>query len=183
MESKEMRLSALRDEVRKLAGLRQSYQAESTKFDAIKQEFADRHADQMSQLDELKAKVAEQEVLTKALAEAIRDFHPDEKEPAPGVKYRKVTDVEFEEEDALEWAVEENHLSMLKLNNGKFKAAAKALDLDFVVVDDHHVASIAKNLDELYPANEVVDPVQEIALPHTQPAERTESAEEDPWDQ
>lgn len=86
----------------------------------------------------------EEETLRAATLEAYRET--GNKKPVPGVGIRIVKDLDYEECQAIEWAVEAGAENCLKLDKKNFEKAAEALALDFVTINSIPQATIAKEL-------------------------------------
>jgi hypothetical protein len=68
------------------------------------------------------------------------------KKPAPGIGIRIMKELDYEEDQAIEWAVESGAGNCLKLDKKNFEKAAEALALDFVTINNVAQATIAKEL-------------------------------------
>jgi hypothetical protein len=86
----------------------------------------------------------EEETLRAATLEAYRET--GNKKPAPGVGIRIMKALDYEECQAIEWAVEAGAGNCLKLDKKNFEKAAEALALDFVTINSIPQATIAKEL-------------------------------------
>lgn len=69
------------------------------------------------------------------------------KAPMKGVGIREVTELEYDNKNAFDWAVE--HKMALKLDTSAFEKIAKASPLDFVEVSHPPQATIATQLEEV----------------------------------
>lgn len=74
------------------------------------------------------------------------------KQPAPGVSVRVLTKLEYNPKEALKWAM--SHQIALSLDKKSFEGFAKATPLDFVTIREEPQATIASDLEKLYPAPE-----------------------------
>ena len=116
--------------------------------DMIDERRAEWEAENRELLDALKTEGIrlreEEETLRAATLEAYRET--GSKKPAPGVGIRIVKDLDYEECQAIEWAVEAGAGNCLKLDKKNFEKAAEALALDFVTINSIPQATIAKEL-------------------------------------
>jgi len=69
------------------------------------------------------------------------------KAPVPGVGIREVTKLDYEQPEALHWAIE--HTMALSLDKKAFEKIVKASPLPFVTITHPVEATIAQNLEEV----------------------------------
>ena len=101
-----------------------------------------------------KARTAQSDLEVKVRKAAMKTFvETDDRTPHPAVKIKDFTALDYDDEDAIEYARE--HLpKALKLVKRVFDKAAKVLELDFVVIWQEPRATIARNLSKYLPGDE-----------------------------
>jgi hypothetical protein len=112
-----------------------------------RQAFEDSNADIVKRISDLKKEVHEGEETLKALA-LTQHKETGELKLAPGVKIRRVMQVDYDAEAAIGWCKEHDEAAgCLKLDITKFNSLAKALTLPFVHKETVSQVTLAKDLD------------------------------------
>lgn len=92
----------------------------------------------------VEAKIAE--VDAEIRAERLGLYDGEDKSKMLGVAVREETRLNYDEGDALDWAME--HQMAVKLDKGAFEKLAKLMDISFVKVEKILAATIAADLSE-----------------------------------
>lgn len=79
-----------------------------------------------------------------------RTYSADERTPAPGLTVKVVTQLDYSESAAREWAIANGHWALLLLDRKAFEKAAVALKPDFVRITRVPTVSIARDLSDAW---------------------------------
>lgn len=112
-----------------------------------RQVFEDNNLDLTQHINRLKKEVHEGEETLKTMA-LVRHKETGELHLAPGVKIRRVVQVDYDAEDAIEWCkAHDEAAGCLKLDVSKFSSLAKALSLPFVTKETVSQVTLSRDLD------------------------------------
>jgi len=113
----------------------------------VRQEFEDSNLDITQHINNLKKEVHEGEETLKTMA-LVRHRETGEVHLAPGVKIRRVIQVDYDSADAIEWCkAHDEAAGCLKLDTAKFGSLAKALSLPFVTKETVSQVTLSRDLD------------------------------------
>ena len=73
-------------------------------------------------------------------------YSADDRHPAPGLSVKEVTQLTYDEAQALEWAIVHKHDTLLSLKRASFERVAEGLRLAFVTITKVPTVTIARNL-------------------------------------
>lgn len=140
-----MKMTELEDQIQKVRELRATHLRLYNLTRALEEELQRAYANEYEALGaaNLALKSAEEE-LRRMTLEAYQ--LTGNKKPAPGVGIRIMKALDYEECQAIEWAVEACAYNCLKLDKKNFEKAAEALALDFVTINTVPQATISKEL-------------------------------------
>lgn len=138
-------MAELEDQIQKVRELRTNRLTLQTEVDQLESDLMSRYSALYRELGQanIELKVAEEKLRAATLA-AYQET--GNKKPAPGVGIRIMKALDYEECQAIEWAVEAGAGNCLKLDKKNFEKAAEALALDFVTINNVPQATIAKEL-------------------------------------
>jgi len=146
---KETELVQAVDEVRllreELAFLKEQYNRAFEKFLEVYEPLISRKNSKAQELTEAESR------LRQLAEDAYRQTN--DKNPVAGVKIRLVTKLNYDPQDALNWAIE--HKLALALDTKAFEKIAKTSPMDFVLVESVPQATIARDLGAVYQKGEV----------------------------
>jgi hypothetical protein len=138
-----------RQRLYRLAVKRAALEKASNELQVLQWDFQAQHKDLLKRIDDLKEATKELEELVRN--EALEEFvETGDKDPAPGIKFRKNVAMSYDDKKAIAWA-QNNAPDLLKLDTKEFEKRAKALHeakqaLPFVEIDDGHMTTISKSL-------------------------------------
>lgn len=72
----------------------------------------------------------------------------------PGGKVKLYTTLDYNKEQARNWAIEHNHAGLLNLAKREFERVAKSLNPDFVAISQTPKMTLSKDLSEFLESNE-----------------------------
>lgn len=142
------------NQISTVAKLRSILDSNKSILDELKADFELAHKEDIELVDYSKRMVEEAETKLRELT--IKAYNETgNKQPADGVGIRVTTDLEYEEDKALQWGIE-HHGMGLKLDKTLFEKIYKATPaiIDFVTPHEKITATISKEIESRYPTKE-----------------------------
>jgi len=138
---------SLDEQVRKVADGRRHLQSLNAVLDEKRRAFEEANADLATQIERAKRQVRDGETVLKTMA-LTEHRETGELTVAPGVKIRRVLQVDYDAMDAIEWCkAHDEAAGCLKLDTVKFGSLAKALSLPFVRKETVSQVTLSRDLD------------------------------------
>jgi hypothetical protein len=135
----------LKSQIAKVRDIRANLETTKAVIDDIERNMHTEHAEAYDALEFQENGLRSAEELLRRMTLAYWK-ETGEKKPAPGVGIRMVNTLEYDELEALNWAVEAGAANCLTLQKAKFKKVAEGLRLDFVTIREEPQATISKEL-------------------------------------